>query len=85
MIVFCRRNGLMSAALLSLVLTSSVPAAEVDFVHEVMPILKQYCGKCHTGEKREGGLAMNTRAQFLSGGENGKAVVSGNAAKGSFI
>ena len=85
MIIFCCRSGLMSAALLTLVLTSAVPAAEVDFVHDVMPILKQYCGKCHTGEKREGGLAMNTRAQFLSGGENGKAVISGNAARSSFI
>ena len=85
MIVFYRRSGLMSAALLTLVLTASVSAAEVDFVHDVMPILKQHCGKCHTGEKREGGLAMNTRAQLLSGGENGKAVISGNAAKSSFI
>ena len=75
----------MNAALLALVLTASVSAAEVDFVHDVMPILKQHCGKCHTGEKREGGLAMNTRAQLLSGGENGKAVISGNAAKSSFI
>jgi hypothetical protein len=67
------------------VLSASLSAAEVDFVHDVRPILKQYCGKCHAGEKKEGGLAMNTRAQFLAGGENGKAVIPGNAAKSLFL
>ena len=51
----------------------------VDFVHEVMPILKEHCAECHTGEKKKGGLAMNTRAEFLAGGENGKIVEVGDA------
>jgi hypothetical protein len=33
----------------------------VDFAHQVMPVLKQYCADCHTGNKKKGGLAMNTR------------------------
>jgi hypothetical protein len=60
-------------------LPTSLPA--VDFVHEVMPIIKEHCAKCHTGEKKKGGLAMNTRAELLAGGENGKVVVPGDAAK----
>lgn len=50
-----------------------------------MPILKTHCGKCHTGEKKEGGLAMNTRAQLLAGGENGKSIITGNAANSMFL
>ena len=50
-----------------------------------MPILKTHCGKCHTGEKKEGGLAMNTRAQLLAGGENGKSIISGNSTKSLFL
>ena len=50
-------------------------AAEVDFAHDVAPILKQHCSKCHTGEKREGGLSLDTRETLLAGGESGRAVV----------
>ena len=53
----------------------------IDFVHEVMPVLKKHCSECHTGQRKEGGLAMNTRAQLVKGGESGAAVVPGKAAK----
>ena len=50
-----------------------------------MPILKRHCGKCHTGQKKEGGLSMNSRANLLVGGENGKSVIPGNAADSRFL
>lgn len=34
--------------------------AEVDFAHDVVPILKQHCAECHTGEEAEGGFSLNT-------------------------
>ena len=84
MLTFYRSFQLIAASLFfALALPTSLPA--VDFVHEVMPILKQRCGQCHTGGKKEGGLAMNTRAQLLAGGENGKAVIPGNAARSLFF
>jgi hypothetical protein len=52
----------------------------VDFSHDVVPILKHHCAKCHLGDKRKGGFSMNTREDLLAGGENGKAVVPGQAA-----
>ncbi|MEC7566476.1 MAG: DUF1549 domain-containing protein [Planctomycetota bacterium] len=60
-------------------------ADELDFVHDVMPILKTHCGQCHTGEKKEGGLAMNTRAQLLAGGENGKSIISGDSTRSHLL
>lgn len=45
--------------------------AEVDFAHDVVPILQKHCGKCHTGEKKEGAFSFNTHEQFLKGGEGG--------------
>jgi len=39
--------------------------AKVDFVHEVVPILKQHCTECHGGEESEGGFSMNNRELFL--------------------
>jgi hypothetical protein len=57
----------------------SLSAAEIDFAHDVAPILKQHCGKCHTGDQQKGGLSLNTRESLLAGGESGKVVVAGKS------
>jgi hypothetical protein len=82
---FYRRNRLISTLSLIFILTESSFADELDFVHDVMPVLKTHCGKCHTGEKQEGGLGMNTRAQLMAGGENGKSIIPGNSTKSLFL
>ena len=48
---------------------------ELDFVHDVVPILREHCGNCHTGSQREGGLSFNSRQELVAGGDSG-AVVS---------
>src|SRR2546430_542861 len=58
----------------------AVNAAEpVDFSHEIVPILRQHCGQCHTGDKKKGGYSMNTRAALIAGGESGAAVIPGKS------
>ncbi len=52
-------------------------AESIDFAHEIVPILRKYCGNCHTGDKKKGGYSMNTRAALIAGGESGAAVVPG--------
>ncbi len=52
------------AILLSASLTLSV-SAEIDFVHQVVPILKEHCTECHGGSEAEGGFSLNTRDLFL--------------------
>ena len=59
--------------------------SKVDFVHEVMPILKKNCAECHTDGKKKGGLDMNTRSSFLAGGENGEVAVPGNPSESYFL
>lgn len=39
--------------------------AQVDFAHEVVPLLEKHCVECHGGEESKGGLSMNTRALVL--------------------
>ena len=58
-------------------LSTAARGADVDFSHDIVPILRQHCGKCHTGQQKKGGLSFNTRAALLAGGENGAVVVSG--------
>ncbi len=43
-----------------------------DFAHQIAPVLKEFCGDCHTGGKKKGGFSLNTHASFLAGGENGQ-------------
>ena len=52
-------------------------AADVDFAHDIAPLLQKRCGGCHMGEHRRGGLSMNTRQLFLAGGDGGPAWVDG--------
>jgi len=61
-----------------LLLHGSLPASaadEVDFAHQIVPILKTHCIKCHSGPQQEGGFSLNDREAILSGGDSGPAVV----------
>ncbi|MCE9606548.1 MAG: PSD1 and planctomycete cytochrome C domain-containing protein [Planctomycetia bacterium] len=48
--------------------------AKLDFAHEIAPIFREHCVKCHTGDKKQGGFSLNSRAELLAGGENGPVV-----------
>ncbi len=51
------------------------PADDVDFAHQIVPILKTHCIKCHSGPQQEGGFSLNDRETLLNGGDSGPAVV----------
>lgn len=72
-------------ALLLVTIASQVVAAEVDFSHEVVPILKRHCLKCHGGDEKEGGLSLNTRESLLAGGDSGPGLVPGKAAGSEIV
>ena len=63
----------------------SACGAEVDFPHEIVPLLRQHCGKCHAGTQKKGGLSINSRESLLEGGESGPAVVVGNGSQGELL
>ena len=67
--------------LLLFVLLLATPARAVDFVHEVVPILRAHCVKCHGGEEAKGGFSLNTRKLFLEG----DAAEPGNAKASHFL
>ena len=75
----------MLAAFTLLIVAGRSGAAEIDFAHDVVPILREHCGKCHLGDKKQGGFSMNTREALLAGGENGKAVVVGKSGESDLI
>lgn len=44
---------------------AALARAEVDFAHQVVPILKKHCVECHGGEEAKGGFSLNTREMVL--------------------
>jgi len=65
--------------------TAQAYAAEVDFAHEVVPIFRQHCAECHTGEAKKGGFSVNDRESLLRGSENGSMVTVGNSMESYLI
>jgi hypothetical protein len=52
--------------------------AEIDFAHDIAPLLKQRCSACHSGSQKKGGFSFNTRESLLAGGETGRGVIAGD-------
>ncbi|MDA7667422.1 DUF1549 domain-containing protein [bacterium] len=75
------RKRFLLFALLGLVPALPVCGVSIDFVHQVVPILKEHCSECHGDEKSKGGFSINQRALFL----DDEAALPGDAAKSLFI
>ncbi len=57
----------------------------IDFSHEIVPLLKKHCVKCHAGDSKKGGFSFNTRADLLEGSENGPVIEAGKADESRLI
>ncbi len=56
-------------------------SSTIDFAHEVVPILKTHCAKCHTNGTYKGSLSLDTRESLLKS----KAAVPGKSAESELI
>ena len=63
----------------------AVVAADVDFAHEIAPLLREHCAECHLEDKKKGSFSMNTREDLLAGSENGEVFEPGKGAESVFI
>ncbi len=63
-----------TALIATLTLSQMNRAAEVDFSHQIVPLLRKHCADCHTGDKKKGGFSMNDRESLLEGSENGAVI-----------
>ena len=67
--------------LLAMLLASPAIAAEVDYLRDVKPLLRNKCYACHGALKQEGGLRLDTAAKSRQGGDSGAAVVPNELAR----
>jgi formylglycine-generating enzyme required for sulfatase activity len=68
------------AAALGLAFTASA-ADKIDFAEDIKPLLESTCVSCHGPEKPKAGLRLDTRAGAIKGGDDGTALVPGDAKK----
>ena len=74
------RSGIAAVVLLGLI---GLPALgkDVDFAHDVLPILKKRCGRCHTNGTYEGRFSMDTRESLL----RSKVVIQGKSGESDLL
>lgn len=68
-------------ALAGLIPSASSLAAEVDFVHDVAPILKKRCIECHLGKDPKGEVSFESRQMLVES----KLVVPGKGGESEFV
>ena len=72
---------MVTFGILWLSVAAACPAAEdPDFERDVAPILVDHCLACHYPGKKSGGLDFTSLTSALAGGEQGPALVPGEAA-----
>jgi mono/diheme cytochrome c family protein len=54
---------------LLVVLGPSTAAAEISFVKDVQPFLKKHCVECHTQNKAQGGVALDSYNALIRGND----------------
>ncbi|MEM7384873.1 MAG: PSD1 and planctomycete cytochrome C domain-containing protein [Verrucomicrobiota bacterium] len=64
-----------------------IPEPHLQFFEEkIRPLLSESCLECHsTKTKQKGGLTLDSREGWMTGGDNGPAIVPGNAEKSLLI
>ena len=79
----------MTQRLTTLLVTATISqlvADEAFFNSKVLPILRKHCYECHSHESKiKGGLALDSKSGWQSGGDNGPAIIPGDLAKSHLI
>lgn len=80
----CLYNTISVVAVLTA--CSTAVADDVDFQHDIAPILEERCWFCHGEDEQESNLRLDLRPRMLKGGDSGlSAVVPGKPEKSYLI
>jgi mono/diheme cytochrome c family protein len=57
----------------------------IDFAKDIQPIFEASCVQCHARGKSKGSFSLETRADFLEGGDTGAPAVAGKSAESHLV
>ncbi len=64
----------------------SLPAAPIDYVRDIKPILQKHCYACHGADDQEGELRLDIKSHAFLGGEGyGPSIIPGKAKQSPLI
>ena len=81
-------NRIFQSFIVASLALSSVRAEDgmVFFESKVLPLLQQRCYECHSHEKKiKGGLALDLKSGWQTGGDNGPAIIPGDLMKSHLV
>src|SRR5437763_13613674 len=55
-------------------------APKITYDEHVRPILREHCFSCHSADKQESGLSLDSYAKVMAGGSSGEVVLPGDLA-----
>jgi len=61
------------------------PQKGVTYANNIRPIFEHSCTKCHSGNKPKAHLKLDSLADALKGGMDGKVIIPGDSAKSPLI
>ena len=84
---FLMNRFIQSLGIVMLSLASARAGDDMAFFEsKVLPLLQSRCYECHSHEKKiKGGLALDLKSGWQTGGDNGPAIVPGDVAKSHVI
>src|SRR2546423_11018944 len=56
------------------------PAPKITYDEHVRPILREHCFSCHSADKQESGLQLDSYQKAMAGGSSGEVVLPGDLA-----
>src|SRR6185295_19015939 len=60
--------------------TAPASAPKITYDEHVRPIFREHCFSCHSADKQESGLALDSYAKAMAGGSSGEVVLAGDLA-----
>jgi WD40 repeat protein len=57
---------------------AAAPAQKITYDEHVRPILREHCFSCHSADKQESDLALDTYQKAMAGGSSGEVVIAGD-------
>ena len=72
--------GISGAALAQEAKPGAPAAPKITYDDHVRPILREHCFSCHSIDKQESGLQLDSYAKLMAGGSSGEVVYAGDLA-----
>lgn len=66
----------LSSLIFAMMFSVGAASAEVDFEKDVLPIFRQHCFQCHSGENTEGELSLESVSAIRRGGHTGNPMLA---------